>query len=174
MIGPNLLRQLIFALALIVGGAFAVPDAAYAGPYSGQASCKKKRKKRKKRSRRAKRTKAAKKKKLSAKTIKRWQKKGWSNAKIVKKAQARGYRVTKKERRKLKRFKVRKSLIAALSSSQVGAVASAGPAKPQAIDIESTIDPNDIDFDSVPPPAGMDMRFADAHRQEAEKRSGRR
>lgn len=156
------------AIALLVGVAFLAPEPVEASPYADSAqsvSCKKKRKSKKRRAKRKARR-AKSKKKLTAKTIKRWQKKGWSNAKIVKKAQARGYTVTKKEAKRLKKYRVRKSLIAALEKPAAGAVAAApaAPKGPAPIRVDVEMDPNDIDFDSVPPPDGMDMRFADMHR----------
>ncbi len=161
----RLLHGLTLSLALMIGGALSVPDLAEASESSAISShCKRKKSRRaKKRSRRRRA------KKVTAKTIRRWQKKGLSHAKIVKKAHARGYKVTKRERRKLKRLRVNKRLIAALSARRAKktTLASARPSGPQPIDINTTIDPNDIDFDSVPPPEGMDMRFADAHRAEA-------
>lgn len=158
------MRRLTLALALLVGGAFAVPDTAFARPSAESSLCKKK-KRSKKRRRKAKKAK----RKITAKTIKRWQKKGWSNEKIVKKAQARGYKVTKRERRKLKKLRVRKSLRLALAKPAAAPAAKPAPSGPKRIDIEAEMDPNDIDFDSVAPPAGMDMRFADAHRAEKGK-----
>lgn len=153
---PNaILRRLTLALALLIGGAFAVPDLAEARPDAERSTCKKKRRKRRKKA-----------KKVTAKTIKRWQRKGWSDAKIVKKAKARGYKLTKREKRKLKKLKVRKSLRLALATPTK---AEAKPARtgPAPIRVDAEMDPNDIDFDSVAPPAGMDMRFADAHRAES-------
>lgn len=152
----RLLHGLTLTLALAIGGAVAWPSAAEAAPGRSAVSCK--------------RGKAKKAKKLTAKTIRRWEKKGWSDEKIVKKAQARAYKVTKKERKRLTRYKVSAPLIAALAATDApvakARLAPATPAARQPIDLETTIDPNDIDFDSVPPPEGMDMRFADAHRAE--------
>ena len=150
----GLLRRLTLALTLVVGGAFAIPEPVEAAPQADSVCKRKKR-----------RSKRRRKKKLSAKTIKRWQKKGLSNERIVEKARARGYKVTKRERRKLKRARVRKSLIAALAAPAAKRVAA--PSGPQPIDIEKTIDPNEIDFDSVAPPEGMDMRYADLHRAQS-------
>lgn len=170
----RLLHGLTLSLALIIGGALSMPDLATASESSAiRSSCKSKKSRRaKERSRRRRRAKKRARqrrraKKVTAKTIRRWQKKGLSHAKIVKKAHARGYKVTKRQRRKLKRLRVSKRLIAALSARPAPKATLAAAARgPQPIDINTTIDPNDIDFDSVPPPEGMDMRFADAHRAE--------
>lgn len=171
----RLIQRFTLALALLMGAAFAAPEAAFASPYAHAAddsvSCKKKRsKKRRRRARRA-RARRAKKRGITAKTIKRWQRKGWSNEKIVAKAKKKGYRVTKRERKRLRRYRVRKSLRRDLVAMTVAAKQpeAAKPSGPQPIDIESTIDPNEIDFDSVPPPDGMDMRYADAHRAESSR-----
>lgn len=164
------LRWFTLALALLIGGALTAPELAEAAPDAPHSSlCKKKRRSKKRRKTRAKKRSPKRAKKITAKTIKRWQKKGWTNAKIVRKAKAKGYVVTKKELRRLRKYRVRKSLRKALKTELV-AVAAVTPAKkrgPQRIDLNATIDPDDIDFDSVPPPEGMDMRYADLHRQEA-------
>ena len=165
VIATQVTRRLVFALALLVGGALAAPDAT-AAPARGSALCKKKKAKKAKAAKAAKAPKAAKAKKVTAKTIKGWQKKGLTDEEIVKLAAESGYAVTKKETKRLKKLKVRPSLMAALSGAPAAPPAAAAPKGPQPIDIGKIIDPNDIDFDSVPPPQGMDMRYADAHRAE--------
>ena len=169
-----LLRWFTLALALMIGGALTVPEIATASPDAPQSSvCK--RKKRKKSVRRKRRRAKRAKRRITAKTIKRWQRKGYSNKKIVRLAKKRGYKLTKKERRRLRRYKVRRSLRKALKTGLVAKAAPPkAPKKKGVVDLEETIDPNDIDFDSVPPPEGMDMRFADMHRAEAEAEKGRR
>ena len=156
VITTQLIKRLALALTLMVGGTFVVPDAVAAPT---RTACKKKRAK----------AKAKKAKKVTAKNIKAWQKKGLTDEEIVKLATEGGYKVTKKETKKLKKLKVRTTLVAALSTPVGGtttAAAAPAPKGPEPIDIDTVIDPNDIDFDSVPPPKGMDMRYADAHRAE--------
>ena len=119
--------------------------------------------------------KKAKAKKVTAKTIARWQKQKMPREEIVEKAAAAGYKVTKLEKRKLLRYKVKRPLIAQLEGAQKAAPAPASEAAlatktPLKFDLEKTMDPNDIDFDSVPPPKGMPTDLAKKQRDEAEKK----
>jgi hypothetical protein len=130
--------------------------------------CKSKKKKAAKKKRTAKKPGKA---KLTALSISKLQKKKVPEDQIVEQATAAGYRVTKAEKKKLLKYKVKKPLIARLESiGKAAPVAGASPATkaPPSFDLEKTIDPNDIDFDSVPPPKGMPDDLAKKQRNEAE------
>lgn len=162
----GLIRRIALLLGLAAGLALVAPDVSFASERPSATSCKKKRKKRKKR--RARRNRRAK-KRVTAKKIKRWQKRGLTNEEIVAKAEAAGYKVTKREARKLRRFKVRKSLRLALAG-KTAAPAEAAPAAPMKIDLNHTMDPNDIDFDSVPPPDGTPTKYSKLESPQKEKK----
>lgn len=168
VIATQLLRRIVLALTLLVGSTFAVPDAV-AAPTRSLCKKKKKAKKKAKKAKAAAAEPEAKAKKVTAKSIKAWEKKGLNDEEIVKLAAEGGYKASKKEAKKLKKLKVRPTLLAALTGAPApapAATAAATPKGPQPIDINTVIDPNEIDFDSVAPPKGMDMRYADAHRAE--------
>lgn len=158
-------KRLALSLGLLAGLGLVAPDLAFAERPSTSASCKraKKNKKKKRSKRKARRARRASKKKIrrvTAKQIKRMQRRGLTDDQIVAKAHAAKYKLTKRERRQLKRLRVRKTLIAALDRPVASTVAAAAPAEPLKFDLDKTIDPNDIDFDSVPPPEGMPTEFA--------------
>jgi hypothetical protein len=106
---------------------------------------------------------APKKAKITARTIAKWQKKKMKPDLIVEKAMAGGYKITKAEKKKLLKLKVKKPLIAKLELAQkeqaapvtASVDAPAAAPKKEPFDPNKTIDPNSIDFDSVPPPKGM-------------------
>ncbi len=170
------LRRLALMLALVMGVSFSVPEPAQAASVS--TACKKKKKRKKKRyskKRKKRRKKSKKARKVTAKSIKRWQKKGLSNEEIVEKALAKGWKNTKRNRKKLRRARVRKSLRKAFlaqykASKNVDLAATSAPAAAKPINIHETIDPDDIDFDSVPPPDGMPAELARQHREEAARK----
>jgi hypothetical protein len=142
--------------------------AAIAEATSRPGICKaKKKKKAVKRKKRVKRAKP----KVTARTIAKWQRKKMPHDQIVEKALAAGYKVTKAEKRKLLKLKVKKPLIARLENpvESEPALAAAAPATPK-FDLDKTIDPNSIDFDSVPPPKGMPEGYAKKQREEAERK----
>src|SRR5688500_5589326 len=56
--------------------------------------------------------------KVTAKTIAKWQKKKMPHDQIVEKAMAAGYKITKLEKKKLLKYKVKKPLIAKLEEAQ--------------------------------------------------------
>ncbi len=147
------LHRLALALGVVAGLGLVAPEIASAErPSTGL--CK--RKKSNKRKKRARRRRAAKKATFNARTVKRLQKRGLTDAQIVAKAKKANYVMNKKQERRMKRMRVRRSLIAALAAPATDAPVASAPipaAKP--IDLNNTIDPNDIDFDSVPPPDGM-------------------
>ncbi|MEQ8279242.1 MAG: hypothetical protein RMA76_17555 [Deltaproteobacteria bacterium] len=151
------LHRLALGLGLLAGLGLVAPEIAFADrPTAGQ--CKRKKQKKRRKARRARRARARRAKAFNARTIKKLQRKGYTNDEIVEKARAANYVVTKKQKRRLKKMRVRRSLIAALATpAPAKAVA---PAKPQPIDLDRTIDPNEIDFDSVPPPDGMPTGYA--------------
>ena len=101
---------------------------------------------------------------VTAKRIRYWQRKGLSDNEIVAQVSKRGgYALTKKKWRRLKKYRIRKSLRRRLA--QLHRAKKRG--EPAPINLAASMDPNDIDFDSVAPPPGMDMEFADLHRKEA-------
>jgi hypothetical protein len=112
--------------------------------------------------------------KVTAKTIAKWQKKKMPQDQIVEKAMAAGYKVTKLEKKRLLKYKVKKPLIAKLEEAQkapapAAMVAEASPNKTPTFDLDKTMDPNEIDFDSVPPPKGMPPEIE--KKQAAEKKA---
>ncbi len=161
------LHRFALGLGLLAGLGLVAPEIAFADrPTAGQ--CKRKKSKKRRKARKARRARRARRAKaFNARTIKKLQRKGYTNDEIVEKARAANYVVTKKQKRRLKKMRVRRTLIAALAApAPAKAVA---PAKPQPIDLDKTIDPNEIDFDSVPPPDGMPTGYA-AKPKPAEKK----
>ncbi len=168
----GLLARTCLPAALVLGLALC-PGWAEAAP-SNSAACKAKRASRKKGTKRRGHRVAPKKRahpKVTAATIAKWQKRKVPQDQIVEKATAAGYKVTKIEKKRLLRLKVKKPLIAKLEEAQKvpGALAQATPAAPS-FNLEETIDPNDIDFDSVPPPKGMPAGMAQKQKEEAAKK----
>lgn len=117
-------------------------------------------------------------KKLTSADILKWHKAGLSDDEIVARADAGGFKLTALAVSRLKKAHAPKSLILALSGKPAEAPAAeeaaptpaAAPAratvaaKPEApkvkpINITDLTDPNDIDFDSVPPPAGVPKEY---------------
>lgn len=162
----GLLSRLCLPIALVVGFSFVAPDLADASSSSPSAidSCKRKRrsKKRRARQRRMRRAKRAAHRKVTARTIARWQRKRLKEDAIVARAMKAGYKVeSRREKRRLRKYRVRKSLIAKLvtATEQKKAPAKAQPKAPE-FNLDKTIDPNEIDFDSVPPPTGIPDRYS--------------
>jgi hypothetical protein len=122
----------------------------------------------------AKKKRAVKRSKVTAATIAKWQKQKLSPDEIVEKATAAGYVVTKSEKAKLKRLKVKPLVITKLEMSKKDAPAPAvaAPAKKKdpEFNLDRTINPNDIDFDSVPPPNGMPAEYARKQKAEQEQK----
>jgi hypothetical protein len=122
------------------------------------ASCAKKKKKKKP---------AAAKKPINADTLIKWRRSGMTDDEIAARAISAGYKLTAKDRAKLKKAKA-KSLIASLEPEQADEEEEAQPvkvAKPtepekKPIDINKITREEDIDFDSVPPPTGMPKEYA--------------
>ena len=202
---PLFIRRILLVLLLGITPGLSWPTLATAEPGSADSrTVSKKKKRKKKRSRRRVRKKRRTKKKriakrsgkkrsvkkrrakrsrrktkaITAKTIRRWQKKGLSDRQIIALVSRNGgYRPTRKNWRKLKRAKVRKSLRRRLLKAERARRGSGGRkkvAQGPVFDLDAELDPNDIDFDSVAPPEGMDMEFADMHRQEAAQKRARR
>ena len=141
---------------------------------SRRAVRKKRTKAGKRRRARASRSARKKRRKVTAKLIRKWQKRGLSDRKILARVERYGgYKLDKRKWRRLKKYRVRRSLrkelLRAHKARRRVAVARAKGVDP--IDIDAQVDPDDIDFDSVAPPEGMDMEFADMHRQEAQARN---
>src|SRR5688572_16201220 len=160
----GLLARTCLPAALVLG----LMSPAIAGSAERPSICKSKKKKVVKKKKTA--AKKPAKAKVNALTISKWQKKKVPDDQIVEKATAAGYKVTKAEKKKLLKYKVKKPLIARLEGKAAeGAVADAAPATkaPPSFDLEKTMDPNDIDFDSVPPPKGMPDDLAKKQKQEA-------
>ena len=130
--------------------------------------CKSKKKKAVKKKKAAKKPARA---KVTALTISKWQKKKVPEDQIVEKATAAGYKVTKAEKKKLLKYKVKKPLIARLEGKVVpvpeGEEAAPVAKAPPSFDLDKTMDPNEIDFDSVAPPKGMPNDLATKQKQEA-------
>lgn len=185
-------RPAILRLGLLVGLAGALtltsgpfPSPSAHGAPSSEAdwttATKKKKKKKKRKARRSRRrrarrnasrprnpvvrTRTPKKRRITARTIKRWQNKGWTDARIVARAEKAGYRATKREQARLRKARVRRSLRTALVRR------TAEPRGAARFNLHQSIDPNDIDFDSVPPPDGMPEELAKAHRRAVQRRT---
>lgn len=149
------LHRLALAFGVVAGLGLVAPEIALAErPSAGL--CKKSKAKKKKKAKRARRRAAAKKATFNARAAKRMQKRGMTDAQIVAKAEAAGYVMNAKQERQMKKLRVRKSLIAALSGAPMDDAPKAAAPIPAAkpIDLNHTIDPNEIDFDSVAPPDG--------------------
>ncbi len=166
-----LLRRLITLLAFALAFGLAAPEGSFTPSFDGIQSVEAKSKKRRRRKRRRRRAKRRASKKVTAKKISRWQRKGWSHDKILQKATAANYKVTKRERRRLKKYRVKRSLIKKLANLEAAEATpvrtAAQPNKP--INIHETIDPNEIDFDEVPPPDGMPTKYATSQKQEKKR-----
>jgi len=146
----TLIRLLVLstAFSLIVLPGFE----AEARPSKSSASLKKakKAKARKLRKKRARKRRA---KKVTYKKILKWWKAGTSNGRILARAKKAGYVPSKRDVRRLQKKQVSAQLIAALKGGEVKVFA-AQPRKARSIDIQTIYSEDDMDFDSVPPPAG--------------------
>lgn len=145
---PTLLRRLAL-VALLAGG----PVALLSVPAEAAPSlCKKKKAKKKKAAGEVAEA------KITSKTIKAWQVEGLSDDEILERCNQAGYQPTAKGIKGMKKAKVRPSIIAALTGTTPPPAAAeeevAAKPEPKRIDISKTIDPSEIDFDSVAPPAG--------------------
>jgi hypothetical protein len=140
----SLTRALLYVSLAFCGVTFVAP------PAHASSVCAKKKKKKAKKA-------AAAPKKITAATLIKWRKSGMTDDEIVAKAQAADYVMSSKDKAALKKAKA-KSLIAAFSGSSASeeeeSVEVAAPAR-KAIDINDITNPEDIDFDSVPPPTGI-------------------
>lgn len=142
------------------------PDLADASSSSPSAidSCKRKRrsKKRRRRMRRRRRARRAAHHKVTARTIARWQRRRVKENTIVARAMKAGYEVkTRRERRRLRKYRVRRSLIAKLATATKKKNRAPPPEKKAPdFNLDKTIDPNEIDFDSVPPPSGIPDEYS--------------
>jgi hypothetical protein len=108
-------------------------------------------------------------KKVTSKSVIAWKKQGLSDDEIVSRANDGGFRMTPLARTNLKKAHISKSLLAALegkaeetkptpASRELTIAAAPEPKKAKPINL-AQIDPNDIDFDSVPPPKGIPERY---------------
>ncbi len=121
-------------------------------------------------------------KKVTAQSILQMHKKGMTDDEIVARADKAGYSMSAKDRATLKKGHAPKSLMSALDPQGASepAPAKAAPVektvvaekKPEPINIHKVTDPNDIDFDSVPPPAGMPKQYTQ-HQEPAKKQLDR-
>lgn len=156
----SLARALLYVTLAFGGATFVAP------PAQAASTCAKKKKKKK-----APKAEAAP-KKITAKSLLKWKKSGMTDDEIVAKAQSSGYELTSKDKAALKKAKA-KSLIAAFSGSsgaaeeEVEEVAATPVKKP--IDLSEITAPEDIDFDSVPPPTGVPNQHV-KQQQVAEKK----
>lgn len=138
--------------AAVLGAAQLLPALAGMEPSVAEAKAKKKKPKK------GKKPKAeAAPKKVTAQAILKWHKSGMTEDEIVARASEAGYSPTAKDRAALKKGKAPKSLIAALDPGS--AAEPVAEEKPKAIDLTQMTDPNDIDFDSVPPPSGVPAKY---------------
>lgn len=156
---PTLLRR-VALVALLAGG----PIALFSVPAEATPSlCKKKKAKKKKAAGEVAEA------KITSKTIKAWQVEGLSDDEIIERCNQAGYQPNAKGIKGMKKAKVRPSIIAALSGNAPAPAPAeeevAAKPEPKKIDISKTIDPSEIDFDSVAPPAGTPGAAAFAKKQ---------
>lgn len=175
---------LVTALAGFVGGSLVAPPVAHASDGGSRT----------KRARRAAEDDGApapaRGKKVTAKTILRWKKAGLDDETIAAKASAAGYHLTSRDKAKLKRHHASKALLGALAnprkdesrreerrapgedrrSAAPVTVASAAPAARRPLDLTKKVRPEDIDFESVPPPAGIPKEYVRADRNAPAKK----
>jgi hypothetical protein len=168
---PSFLRRLSLVLALTASAglvAVSVTPQAYAKA--------KKKKGKKSKSDSALATEDSTPKKVTVKTIFRWRKSGLSDAEIASKANDAGYQLTAADKAKLKKGHASKALIAALGGKDAEPeAAKATVAQAPAPSAKPTtpgrmIDPNEIDFDSVPPPAGIPSQYMQSNHPSPKKK----
>jgi hypothetical protein len=111
----------------------------------------------------AKKTSAA---KVTSKSIIKWKKQGLSDDAIVERANDSGFKMTPIAKTSLKRARISKSLLAQLegkpAATNVGremTIPEEKPAAKKPVNLAQVGDPNDIDFDSVPPPKGIPEKY---------------
>jgi hypothetical protein len=159
---PTLLRR-VALVALLAGG----PIALFSVPAEAAPSlCKKKKAKKKKAAGEVAEA------KITSKTIKAWQVEGLSDDEIIERCNQAGYQPNAKGIKGMKKAKVRPSIIAALTGNTPAPAAEeevAAKPEPKRIDISKTIDPSEIDFDSVAPPAGTPAAAAFAKKPAAKE-----
>jgi hypothetical protein len=120
-------------------------------------------------------------KKITSKEVIAWKKSGMSDDEIVSRANEGGFRMTALAKSRLQKAHTPKSLMAALEGKPVEAkpveakkadeskaeisITASRPknAGPKPININHMIDPNEIDFDSVPPPAGIPQKYVSSN-----------
>lgn len=96
---------------------------------------------------------------VTAHSIVQWKKQGVSDEDIVARASEAGYRPTPRDRARLKKARVSKSLLLALEGRSAGEATSPSAKGARPIDVTKLTNPNDIDFDSVPPPQGIPKQY---------------
>ncbi len=155
MVRIAIVARWLLALGLVTAPAWV----AEAAPESTQL-CKKKKKAKKAKKEKAPAA-AAKPVKIDSKVIRKWEQQGLSDDEILAKAQEAGYTPTPLGLKRMKAAKVRPSLIAALSgepAAKIEATPVAAAPKAPKFDLDKVVDPNEINFDEVPPPKGVPER----------------
>lgn len=164
-----LARWTLLVLLIFAGLPLAVSDALASPERTSVGLCKKGKKKR--RARKARRGKRAKSKVTSGMIIEMVET-GMSDDEIVRKAYAEGFLPTKPTLKAMKKKKVRKSLRLALRKGPPKTTVAAAKKGPQPIDLETEIDPAELDFDDLPPPEGMPAEIADKHQAAYDAKNG--
>ena len=160
----TLIRLIVFTT--LFSFAFLPMLEAQARPAKSQSELRKAKKSKAKKIRR-KRRKKRRAKKVTYKKILKWWKAGTSDARILARAKRAGYVPSKRDLRKLKKKHVSKRLITALRTGKIKS--KKGRAAPnRAVDFKTMYTEDDVDFDSVPPPAGT-PEFVQQNRPSAKK-----
>ncbi len=104
--------------------------------------------------------------KVTSKSIIKWKKHGLLDDEIVQRASDGGFKMTPLAKASLKKARISKSLMAQLEGkpapTNVGremTIPEEKPAAKKPVNLAQVGDPNDIDFDSVPPPKGIPEKY---------------
>ena len=178
------LRSALTIMTLAVGVGMVTPTISSADPHARSSLGKKSKKKPKPKKAEKAATKEAKVAPVDVRTLVTWFRAGIDSEEIIARARKAGYVANKRDQKKLAERHLPASLIATLSKAAPTESTPAEPTesdpaeddsdepkkaenaskngkkKTEGIDLETIVDPNEIDFDSIPPPDGTPKQEA--------------